>query len=222
VLVLAFALAVAAAGCGGSDEPPKAAAQPSPTGRGLDANGCEAVAAPAAEERDVAAPESAADPATRYLAAVSTNCGQFDITLDAKRAPKTVGSFVHLAREGFFDGLSIHRVVPGFVFQGGDPAGDGSGGPGYTIVEPPPRGLVYRKGTVAMAKSPADAPGTSGSQFFVVSGAKARELPPEYALLGRVTGGHGAVERIGAVQSDPRTDRPPAPIVIESLTIAEL
>ena len=87
------------------------------------------------------------------MATVSTNCGDFEITLDAKQAPRTGGSFKALADEGFYDGLTFHRIVAGFVIQGGDPKGDGTGGPGYSVVEAPPQGLSYTKGVVAMAKT---------------------------------------------------------------------
>ena len=93
-----------------------------------------------------------------------TNCGEFTITLDQKTAPKTSASLVSLAENGFFDGTGFHRVVPGFVIQGGDPDGDGSGGPGYELPDEPPSG--YKAGSVAMANAGA---GTTGSQFFVVA-----------------------------------------------------
>ena len=127
---------------------------------------------------------------------MTTNCGEFEITLDAERAPKTGGSFKYLADKGFFDGLGFHRIVPGFVIQGGDPQGNGSGGPGYSIVEAPPEDLTYDKGVVAMAKTAIEDPGTSGSQFFVVT-ADGTPLPPEYALLGKVTKGQEVVDLIG-------------------------
>src|SRR4030095_8655173 len=107
--------------------------------------------------------------AKTYLASVATNCGDFVITLDAKRAPKTGGAFKYLADKGFFDNTTFHRIVSGFVIQGGDPKGDGTGGPGFSVVEPPPQDLVYTKGVVAMAKTGAEPLGTSGSQFFVVT-----------------------------------------------------
>src|ERR671938_355848 len=101
-----------------------------------------------------------------------------------------------LGRSGFYDGLAFHRIVPDFVIQGGDPAGNGSGGPGYTVVEPPPSSLKYTPGVVAMAKTQAEPAGASGSQFFVVTGSQAQVLTPDYALLGRVTGGMDVVSKI--------------------------
>jgi cyclophilin family peptidyl-prolyl cis-trans isomerase len=154
-----------------------------------------------------------------YTATVATSCGTFAIRLDAKEAPRTGGSFVTLAREGFYDGLGFHRISPGFVIQGGDPAGNGSGGPGYKVRERPPQDVVYSEGTVAMAKAGTEPAGTSGSQFFVVTGGNS-SLPPDYALLGRVTKGLDVVHRIEDLASS--QDGPPSrPVVIEKLTIAE-
>jgi peptidyl-prolyl cis-trans isomerase B (cyclophilin B) len=131
-----------------------------------------------------------------------TSEGSFEITLDAKRAPATVNSVAYLTKRGFYDGLNFHRVVPDFVIQGGDPLGDtanaGTGGPGYSVTEAPPADLKYTRGVVAMAKGGADAPGASGSQFFVVSAADVG-LPPEYALVGKVTKGLGTVDKITAL-----------------------
>ena len=152
------------------------------------------------------------DPGKTYTATVATNCGTFVIKLDAKRAPKTGGSFVTLAREGFYNGLGFHRIAPGFVIQGGDPAGTGSGGPGYKVRESPPKDVVYSEGVVAMAKAGNEPAGTSGSQFFVVTGKEAG-LPPDYALLGQVTKGLDAVHRIEDQGST--SDGPPKqPIVL--------
>src|SRR3954451_24907652 len=116
----------------------------------------------------------------------------FEIALDVARAPKTTSSFAYLARQGVYDDTPFHRIVPGFVVQGGDPTGSGSGGPGYVVDEPPPRNLSYTQGIVAMAKTSAEPPGRSGSQFFVVTEPDAG-LTPDYALLGRVTSGFDAV-----------------------------
>ena len=152
------------------------------------------------------------------MATVTTNCGEFQITLDAKRAPKTGGSFKYLADKGFYDGTTFHRIVPGFVIQGGDPLGTGTGGPGYSVVERPPRTLAYTRGVVAMAKTQLERAGTSGSQFFVVTGDDA-SLPPDYALVGKVTSGDDVVNRIAVV---PRTadDHPFDPIVIQKVRVA--
>jgi cyclophilin family peptidyl-prolyl cis-trans isomerase len=158
----------------------------------------------------------------RWTATVVTNCGTFEITLDAARQPRTTGSFATLARSGFYDGLAFYRIARGFVIQGGDPTGQGAGGPGYTITETPPRDARYTHGVVAMAKTATEQDGTSGSQFFIVTGEDA-QLPPQYALLGRVTAGLDVVDAINdqpLESSDPQGSRPVSPVVIEHVSIA--
>jgi peptidyl-prolyl cis-trans isomerase B (cyclophilin B) len=139
-----------------------------------------------------------------YEVVVDTSKGSFTFELATKTSPCTTASIAGLVEKGFFDGLTFHRIVPGFVIQGGDPAGDGTGGPGYSTVEAPPKDTQYVKGLVAMAKAGNEPAGTSGSQFFVVTGPNV-ELPPDYAVLGTVTDGLGVVEKIGALgdPSDP-------------------
>jgi peptidyl-prolyl cis-trans isomerase B (cyclophilin B) len=152
---------------------------------------------------------------------LTTNCGPIEILLDVRRAPKTTASFAYLVKRGFYDDLTFHRVAAGFVIQGGDPEGDGSGGPGYKIVERPPANLRYTLGTVAMAKTATDPAGTSGSQFFIVTAANA-ELPAQYALLGRVVGSLAGVETIaGLPTSPPRDGAPIEPVVIGRATLSE-
>ena len=160
------------------------------------ADGCEQVEAPAPKKVSLPAPKQTLKKGEEATAVVQTSCGTFEIALDTERAPKTANSFAYLSEEGFYDDLTFHRIVPEFVIQGGDPLGTGTGGPGYKVVEKPPANLAYTKGTVAMAKSSAEPPGTSGSQFYVVTGADAG-LPPEYALVGKVSEGLDVVERIG-------------------------
>jgi cyclophilin family peptidyl-prolyl cis-trans isomerase len=219
MLALACCALLAAAGCGGDDEEPAgSAAAPEDTG-GEQATGCEDARRAAPKDVKLKKPKAKLHPGKTYVATVRTNCGDFEITLDAERAPKTGGSFKHLVDEGFYDGLGFHRIVPGFVIQGGDPAGDGSGGPGYKVVEAPPEDLRYAKGVVAMAKTAIEDPGTSGSQFFVVTGEDA-QLPPEYALLGKVTGGEDVVDLIGVAPVQP-DEQPVDPVVIRSITIDE-
>jgi len=180
---------------------------------------CADVPAPQPKDVTVSKPTLELDPSKTYLATVETSCGSFVIKLDPKQAPKTGGSFVTLARKGFFDGLGFHRIAPGFVIQGGDPAGNGSGGPGYKIRERPPSDVVYSEGTVAMAKAGNEPAGTSGSQFFVVTGGNAN-LPPDYALLGQVTKGIEVAHRIEDLAST--SDGPPSrPVVIKKITISE-
>jgi cyclophilin family peptidyl-prolyl cis-trans isomerase len=165
----------------------------------------------------------ATDQAPRLTAVVTTSCGTLEIRLATDQAPRTVNSFVSLARDGFYDDLLFHRIVPDFVAQAGDPLGTGEGGPGYKVVEAPPQDLRYTRGVVAMAKTQLEDPGTSGSQFFVVteSDGPAAQLTPDYALLGRVEGGDDVLERLNGVPNDPADNRPTEPVVIEDVEIRE-
>lgn len=191
----------------------------------LSRNGvCHSVPAPQPRgPQHIAKPTLTLDPSKRYVAHLLTNCGDIDIQLDVRDAPKIAASFVYLVNMGFYDELTFHRVVAGFVIQGGDPNGDGSGGPGYTVVERPPSSLHYTKGIVAMAKSESDPAGSAGSQFFIVTG-KDVELPPQYALLGRVVGGQKTIEAISHVPTTAGTDgedsAPASPIVIQEATVS--
>lgn len=160
------------------------------------------------------------DPAKTYTVTLTTNCGTIDIHLDVRQAPATTASFAYLVKRGFYNDLTFHRVAANFVIQGGDPNGDGSGGPGYTIVEPPPSNLSYTLGTVAMAKTSTDPSGASGSQFFIVTTANA-SLPPQYALVGNVVGSLAAVEAIAKLPTNPPDDGAPIkPVVIRSATLS--
>ena len=177
-----------------------------------------------AKQTFAAAPPLTVDPSKTYVATVDTNQGSFQMTLDPKVAPQTVNSFVFLANQGFYDGLPFHRVVKDFVIQGGDPKGDGTGGPGYTLPdEPPPNG--YEKYSVAMANS---GPGTSGSQFFIVTtdaGAKNLGGPPYlYSALGKVTSGTDTIDKInklGSTASSPSAQKPTKPVTIDKVTITQ-
>jgi len=180
------------------------------------ANGCEEVEAPRLRHESLQAPKQTVKKGEKLTAVVETSCGTFEIALATKEAPKTANSFAYLAEEGFYDELTFHRIVPEFVIQGGDPEGTGSGGPGYSVVEKPPANLAYTKGVVAMAKTSAEPPGTSGSQFFVVTGADAG-LPPEYALVGRVDKGMDVVERIGKLGTP--AEQPKQTVLIDKVTI---
>jgi peptidyl-prolyl cis-trans isomerase B (cyclophilin B) len=216
--------ALLAAGCGSSKKA-ESAATPTPTATATPtatqaAGGCAKVANPGPKNvGHLAKPHTKLNAKKTYVATVKTSCGDFQITLDAKRAPVTGGNFAYLVAKRFFDKLTFHRIVPDFVIQGGDPKGDGTGGPGYTVVEAPPKNLTYSPGVVAMAKTQTDPSGASGSQFFVVTGAGAASLPAQYALLGKVTQGMDVVRRIGAVQADPNSGQPVTPVVIDSIRI---
>jgi cyclophilin family peptidyl-prolyl cis-trans isomerase len=212
-LLLVCALLLAA--CGGEKEK---ASSPTETPAPAAETGCEKVPAAKPKNVKVAKPTEKLKKGKTYVARVLTNCGEFDITLDP-RSPRTGGSFKTLVDKRFYDGLSFHRIVAGFVIQGGDPGGDGNGGPGFQIVEPPPQDLSYSKGVVAMAKAETDPAGTSESQFFVVTGEDAG-LPPDYALLGKVTQGQDVVDKIGVAEVGP-DEKPLQPIVIRQIRITE-
>ena len=199
--------AVALAGCGGGK---KQAA-------GTDAAGCTPVSQPKPARRSEPKPTKPLDASSSYDVVIATNCGSFTIHLAVKTSPATTASFVSLARKGFFDRTIFHRIVPGFVIQGGDPTASGTGGPGYSTIDRPPASTRYTLGLVAMAKTQSEAPGTSGSQFFVVT-AKDAKLPPDYAVLGTVTKGLGVVDRIGRL-GDPATQQPTEIVEIEKATV---
>jgi len=210
------ALVLALAACGGGDDEPEATTEAGAT-TSAPAGPCETVDAPQPKaDGGETAPTLPLDTSKTWDLVVETSCGSFTIRLDLQRAPKTAASLVSLAQNGFFDGTTFHRVVPGFVIQGGDPTGTGTGGPGYQTVDVPPPGSAYTEGVVAMAKAGFEAPGTSGSQFFVVTGADIG-LPAEYAVVGEVTEGLETVKAIDALGVG---DGPPSqPVVIEQVTV---
>jgi len=223
--VLAFALALLAAGCGGSSGDSTTTTQETTAATGtttaaVGADGCTDVTVPAArEDGGATAPKERLDPEKTYKLVFETNCGTFTVTLDLKSAPATAASLVSLAKAKFFDDTIFHRIVPGFVIQGGDPTQSGNGGPGYQTVDPPASGARYVKGVVAMGKTATEPAGTSGSQFFVVTGADVG-LPPDYAIVGKVTDGITVVTRIGKL-GDPTTEQPTRPVVVKSVTVEE-
>jgi peptidyl-prolyl cis-trans isomerase B (cyclophilin B) len=217
ILALCALAALVLAGCGGGSSKPKPASTAATSTTPSAPAGCHTVATPKAKGQQHLKPSRTRVPAGSTVT-LQTNCGDITITLAAGRAPKTTAAFAGLVRQGFFDGLTFHRIVPGFVIQGGDPLGTGEGGPGYTVVEKPPSSLRYTPGVVAMAKTQSDPSGASGSQFFIVTGPQAESLPPDYALLGRVTGGMTAAKAIEAVPSDPN-GTPSTPVVIAKATL---
>ena len=217
---LPLALAVLAlAGCGGSkdtgssESTTQASASPTTTG----SSGCATVQQPATAARTEAKPTKQLDATKTYDVVVQTNCGSFTIELAVKTSPATTASFASLVQKHYFDGTVFHRIVPGFVIQGGDPTGSGTSGPGYSTVDAPPASAKYTLGVVAMAKTGAEAPGTSGSQFFVVTADDA-QLPPDYAILGKVTDGLDVVKRIGRL-GDPSTEQPTRVVEIQKATL---
>jgi peptidylprolyl isomerase len=162
-------------------------------------------------------PEMVIDPAKRYTAEIDTSMGTMVAALDPIAAPKTVNSFVFLARDGFYDGVIFHRVIQGFVLQGGDPEGSGRGGPGYRFEDELPKAGQYEVGSLAMANA---GPNTNGSQFFVISGPSGVRLPPQYSLFGKVVKGLDVVDAIEKVPTGPG-DRPKQDVVINTIRITE-
>lgn len=155
------------------------------------------------------------DPDQRYTATMSTSLGDLVIALDAVRAPQTVNNFVFLALNHYYDGVIFHRIINGFMCQGGDPTGTGRGGPGYRFDDELPKPGQYQIGSVAMANA---GPNTNGSQFFVVSGPSGTGLPPAYSLFGQVVKGLEIVDEMQRVETD-RNDRPATDVMIHSVTI---
>jgi cyclophilin family peptidyl-prolyl cis-trans isomerase len=161
-------------------------------------------------------PPMCIEPDRGYTATMVTSKGTMTIALDPAAAPRTVNNFVVLARYHYFDGIVFHRIIPGFVLQGGDPEGTGRGGPGYRFPDELPRPGRYELGSVAMANA---GPDTNGSQFFIISGPQGTALPPQYALFGKVVAGLDVVAAIDAVGSG--SGKPKERVTIESVTITE-
>jgi peptidyl-prolyl cis-trans isomerase B (cyclophilin B) len=217
VVVLAAVVAVVAlTACGGKKEPASLGTTNATTT--VDSDGCHPIKTPTPGKRHAPKPTTALDASKTYDVTLVTNCGSFTIRLDVKDSPKTTASFVSLVRRHYFLNTIFHRIIPGFVIQGGDPTGTGAEGPGYTTVEAPPASTKYTEGVVAMAKTEAEAAGTAGSQFFVVIGPDAASLTPDYALLGNVTDGLDVAKRIGNF-GDPNTGQPLRLVVIEKATV---
>ena len=162
-------------------------------------------------------PPMCIDPSKSYTATMDTSLGEMVIHLDAAGAPKTVNNFVFLARYHYYDSLIFHRIINGFMCQGGCPEGSGRGGPGYRFEDELPAPGRYEIGSIAMANA---GPNTNGSQFFIVSGASGVGLPPQYSLFGKVVSGLEVVDAMQKVDTD-RMDRPTTDVVIESVTIEE-
>jgi len=224
---LLCALALLLAACGGDDDSSGDSSTIGTTNTTAqteqEQGGCRDVEQPA--PRDGGGQKKPRRPLTAsktYDVTLQTTCGSFTIRLAQKTSPNAAASFVALARNGFFDDTIFHRIVPGFVIQGGDPTVTGSGGPGYSTRDKVPTGAQYDPGVVAMAKAGNEPPGTAGSQFFVVTGAGSG-LTPDYALLGKVTKGMDAVQAIGAL-GDPAsggTGTPLQSVVIDKVTVRE-
>ena len=161
-------------------------------------------------------PEMKIDPAKTYVATIDTDAGKMVAELDPKIAPQTVNSFVFLAREGFYEGTIFHRVIPGFMIQGGDPTGTGEGGPGYSL-KAEFNDTKHDRGVLSMART-AD-PDSAGSQFFVMH-ARAPHLDNKYTAFGKVTKGLEVIDKIVDAARD-ANDRPEKPVKIKKITIEE-
>jgi peptidyl-prolyl cis-trans isomerase B (cyclophilin B) len=209
-IVAALATLLLAACGGGNGEEPTSVTLP---------GGCQEARKPPSKRVDLKPPQRKVGRSQSLVAVVDTSCGSFEIALDARDSPKTVSSFVYLARRGVYDKTIFHGIDPNLVIQGGDPLGTGTGGPGYFVDEPPPSDAEYTQGTVAMAKTAVEPPGRSRSQFFVVVAADAG-LPPQYAMLGKVSSGQNVVDRIASL-GDPasQSGTPLATVVIRTITI---
>ena len=153
----------------------------------------------------------------RYTAEIVTSLGTMVVALDAAGAPLTVNNFVFLARYHYYEGIIFHRIIQGFMCQGGDPTGTGRGGPGYKFADELPKPGRYEVGSLAMANS---GPNTNGSQFFIVSGRSGVGLPPQYSLFGKVVKGLEVVDAMEKVETG-RGDKPKTDVVIQSVTITE-
>jgi cyclophilin family peptidyl-prolyl cis-trans isomerase len=158
-------------------------------------------------------PAMTVDPSKKYTATITTSAGTMTAELYASEVPQTVNNFVFLANDHFYDGVIFHRVIKGFMIQGGDPTGTGRGGPGYRFNDEPVR-RQYVRGTLAMANS---GPNTNGSQFFVMH--KDYRLPPNYTIFGKLTAGEEVVDAIATAKTGP-DDRPASPVQIQGITIS--
>jgi peptidyl-prolyl cis-trans isomerase B (cyclophilin B) len=215
LLVLALLLAGCGGGKGGTTEQAAGGGSTDVTTEQASKGGC-TDATTHTHKRTLSNEHVKLDAAKTYRLAFETNCGDFTVTLDQKVAPNATGSLVSLAKRGFFDDTFFHRIVPGFVIQGGDPTGGGSGGPGYETHDKVPAGTSYVHGVVAMAKAAAEPAGTAGSQFFVMT-SDAPQLPPDYAVVGKVTAGLATVDRIGRLGD--QSEQPTRAVVISKVKV---
>jgi peptidyl-prolyl cis-trans isomerase B (cyclophilin B) len=225
--VLLCAVALVAAGCGDDDDsgsatPEKKPAATAPAEEQQQGQCKDVDQPPPREDGGQTRPKRPLDASKTYEVELQTSCGSFTIRLAQRISPNAAASFASLARGGFFDDTIFHRIVPGFVIQGGDPTASGTGGPGYSTRDRVPQSASYDVGVVAMAKAGNEPAGTAGSQFFVVTGAGAG-LTPDYALLGKVTKGMKVVQAIGQL-GDPASGGAGTPlqsVVIEKAAVRE-
>jgi len=191
----ALVLPTLLAACGGGG---KKAASTTATTAAQRQNGCAVASTPSMAAKAEKKPSVQLAKNKIYDVTMLTNCGSFTIQIDQAQSPNAAASFVTLVQRGFFNQTIFHRIVPGFVIQGGDPTGTGTGGPGYKTVDKPPKNAAYTHGVVAMAKTATEPAGTAGSQFFIVTVRNAG-LPPDYAIIGKVVKGLPIVDHIGTL-----------------------
>jgi cyclophilin family peptidyl-prolyl cis-trans isomerase len=220
-LALLAAAALALAACGGSSNSTSSssAAQATtggaagtaaaPAGGSTGADGCDHTAPPTPSPKTYTTAPKPPFATEGAKLTMTTSCGVITFTLDHKLGGVVTDAVAGLAADGFYDGLTFHRVVPDFVLQGGDPKGDGTGGPGFTVTQAPPASYQYKLGDLAMAKTESQPDGTGGSQFFVISGSQGETLPPQYAVIGHATDADSlaTIARIAALGV---TDGPPS------------
>jgi cyclophilin family peptidyl-prolyl cis-trans isomerase len=190
-------LGVVLAGCGGNPAPVH------------NVESCDVDVADPARAKDIKPLELS----KKYTIEFQTTMGNFTVQLDPKTAPCNGDSMLQLARDGFFDGIPFHRIIPGYIIQGGHSLKTPDGGPGYTTVDEPLPETQYLKGDVAMAKGAVEPPGTGGSEFFIVTG-KDIGLPSDYAVLGKIVEGMDVVDKIGKL-GNAQTEAPTKRIVIK-------
>jgi cyclophilin family peptidyl-prolyl cis-trans isomerase len=218
------AAALALAACGGDDHDGGAEPQAETPAAAEERQGpCKDVdQPPPRDDGGQKKPSKLLDPDRVSIVELQTSCGSFIIRLHPRLSPEATASFASLARNGFYDDTIFHRIVPGFVIQGGDPTVRGDGGPGYSTHDRVPRNQAYGPGTVAMAKAGNEPRGTGGSQFFVVTGG-GTQLTPDYAVIGEVDEGMDVVREIGKL-GDPASGGAGTPlqsVVIEKATVRE-
>jgi peptidyl-prolyl cis-trans isomerase B (cyclophilin B) len=221
-LLCGAVLALAACGDDDDAEPAKKQSTPAPAAEQQQGDCKDIEQPPPRDGGGEKKPGETLDASKVYEVELQTSCGSFTIRLDQKTSPNASASFASLARAGFFDDTIFHRIVPGFVIQGGDPTASGTGGPGYSTRDRVPSDAAYKPGVVAMAKAGNEPAGTAGSQFFVVTAADTG-LTPDYALLGKVTKGMDVVQAIGQL-GDPASGGAGTPlqsVVIEKATVRE-
>ncbi len=241
LIALLIPLAVAPGGCGSdgdgggatapvttaaaSTTPAPAPTAPTPTGAEAEITECLATAPPdPGSKPSFSGAEQVLKQGSDYTIVMKTSCGTLNIALDQAAGGPIPNSVAFLVGEGFYDGLTFHRVVPDFVLQGGDPEGQGTGGPGYDVVGAVPEGYRYTVGDVAMAKTATDPPGTAGSQFFVVSGTQGEQVltsQPVYGILGHATD-RDSLATIARIAALAVSDGPPSrPVWIISAKLVE-